>query len=54
MACKSCGLEGYDGYCPVCRGDEEAYMRELYPYFGEFYEGQARSYGIEDDTDKMD
>lgn len=33
-ACPGCGLPNYEGLCPVCRGDAEAYERELQPFFG--------------------
>jgi uncharacterized Zn finger protein (UPF0148 family) len=39
--CPHCGLPNYSGLCPVCRGDEQAYISELAPFFGEFYSGQS-------------
>jgi hypothetical protein len=32
-ACPGCGLPNYDGLCPRCRGDQDAYERELVPPF---------------------
>jgi hypothetical protein len=43
-SCPGCGLPNYEGLCPVCRGDEPAYMEELRPFFGEFYPGQDASF----------
>ena len=40
-SCRGCGLPNYSGLCPVCRGDEQAYIEELHPYFGDFYPGQT-------------
>lgn len=31
--CPGCGLPNYDGLCPHCRGDRDAYERELVPPF---------------------
>jgi hypothetical protein len=28
-SCPGCGLENYQGLCPVCRGDEDAALHEL-------------------------
>jgi hypothetical protein len=28
-ACPGCGLANYNGLCPWCRGDQDAYEREL-------------------------
>ena len=39
--CPGCGLPNYEGLCPVCRGDEQGYMDELHPHFGDFYRGQS-------------
>ena len=36
-SCKGCGLPNYQGLCPVCRGDKDAYDRELKFAFGEWY-----------------
>jgi hypothetical protein len=33
-SCPGCGLPNYSGLCPVCRGDESAYVEELQPFFG--------------------
>lgn len=33
-SCSGCGLPNYSGMCPVCRGDESAYVEELQPFFG--------------------
>ena len=44
--CPGCGLPNYAGLCPYCSGNEQAYMDELYPYFGEVYEGQAEKFGL--------
>lgn len=32
-ACPGCGLPNYEGLCPHCRGDADAYERELVPPF---------------------
>ena len=32
-SCPGCGLSNYEGMCPHCRGDQEAYERELVPPF---------------------
>jgi len=32
-SCSGCGLPNYSGLCPHCRGDAEAYERELVPPF---------------------
>lgn len=32
-SCPGCGLANYDGLCPHCRGDQDAYERELVPPF---------------------
>ena len=32
-ACPGCGLANYEGLCPHCRGDQDAYERELVPPF---------------------
>lgn len=32
-ACPGCGLPNYEGMCPHCRGDQDAYERELVPPF---------------------
>ena len=45
-SCPHCGLPNYAGLCPYCSGNEQAYMDELYPYFGEVYEGQAEKFGL--------
>lgn len=34
QSCPGCGLSNYSGLCPVCRGDESAYVEELQPHFG--------------------
>jgi hypothetical protein len=31
--CPGCGLPNYEGLCPYCRGDQDAYERELVPPF---------------------
>ncbi len=31
--CPECGLANYEGLCPHCRGDAEAYEHELVPPF---------------------
>lgn len=31
--CPGCGLPNYEGLCPHCRGDQDAYERELVPPF---------------------
>ena len=31
--CPGCGLPNYAGLCPHCRGDLDAYERELVPTF---------------------
>lgn len=31
--CPGCGLANYEGMCPHCRGDRDAYERELVPPF---------------------
>ena len=36
VGCPGCGLPNYEGMCPVCRGDDLAYMDELAPHFGEW------------------
>ena len=32
-SCRGCGLSNYQGFCPHCRGDQQAYERELVPPF---------------------
>lgn len=32
-SCPGCGLANYEGLCPHCRGDQDAYERELVPPF---------------------
>jgi len=32
-SCQGCGLPNYQGICPHCRGDRDAYERELVPPF---------------------
>lgn len=32
-SCPGCGLANYSGLCPHCRGDQDAYERELVPPF---------------------
>ncbi len=36
-SCRGCGLPNYQGLCPVCRGDKEAYDRELKFAFGDWF-----------------
>ena len=31
--CPGCGLPNYEGLCPHCRGDQDAYEEELVPPF---------------------
>ena len=31
-SCSGCGLPNYAGLCPHCRGDLDAYKRELAPF----------------------
>jgi hypothetical protein len=53
-SCPGCGLPNYEGLCPVCRGDEQAYMDELHFAFGDFYPGQSASFssGVRDDPEQ--
>lgn len=37
-ACRGCGLPNYEGVCPVCRGDHPAYVEELEPAFGSWFD----------------
>jgi hypothetical protein len=37
-ACRGCGLPNYQGLCPVCRADFLAYVEELEPHFGPWFE----------------
>ena len=46
--CPGCGLPNYSGLCPYCAGNEEAYVEELYQYFGEAYDGQAEKFGLQE------
>lgn len=32
-SCPGCGLANYEGMCPHCRGDQDAYEHELVPPF---------------------
>jgi hypothetical protein len=32
-SCPGCGLPNYEGLCPHCRGDQDAFERELVPPF---------------------
>jgi hypothetical protein len=32
-SCPGCGLANYEGLCPHCRGDQDAYKAELVPPF---------------------
>ena len=32
-SCPHCGLPNYEGLCPHCRGDQDAYEHELVPPF---------------------
>jgi hypothetical protein len=32
-SCPGCGLPNYEGLCPHCSGDQDAYERELVPPF---------------------
>jgi hypothetical protein len=32
-SCPGCGLDEYEGMCPHCSGDQDAYERELVPPF---------------------
>lgn len=32
-SCSGCGLPNYEGLCPHCSGDQDAYERELVPPF---------------------
>jgi hypothetical protein len=32
-SCPGCGLPNYEGLCPHCRADQDAYERELVPPF---------------------
>ena len=32
-SCPECGLANYEGLCPHCRGDQDAYEHELVPPF---------------------
>lgn len=38
-SCSGCGLPNYRGLCPHCRGDQDAYERELVPPFPTSREG---------------
>ena len=33
LYCPGCGLPNYQGLCPHCRGDQQAYEDELVPPF---------------------
>ena len=49
-SCPGCGLPNYEGFCPVCRGDEDATRREGLPYpWSE--DDDRRYYGDEDPDD---
>ena len=39
-SCGGCGLPNYQGLCPHCRGDQEAYENELAFAFGSSIEEQ--------------
>ena len=43
--CPGCGLANYCGMCPHCRGDQEAYERELVPPFPSSLPYEAESWG---------
>lgn len=40
-SCPGCGLPNYSGLCPVCRGDEAAYVEELQPFLGPWFPEEA-------------
>ena len=52
-SCPGCGLANYEGLCPHCRGDQDAYERELVPPFSSSrplgYEEAAETDGFEGD-----
>lgn len=50
-SCPGCGLPNYAGLCPHCRGDLDAYKRELEPPFPLFRDEEA---GECDDDDRSD
>lgn len=41
-SCPGCGLSNYEGLCPHCTGDAEAYERELVPPFLSIQEQEDR------------
>jgi hypothetical protein len=45
--CRGCGLPNYSGLCPVCRGDYDAYQRELEPHFGPWWDQSGATTGDE-------
>lgn len=40
-ACPGCGLPNYEGLCPHCRGDQDAYEAELVPPFESSLEAES-------------
>lgn len=41
-SCPGCGLPNYEGLCPHCRGDRDAYEQELVPPFPTSYPEQEQ------------
>lgn len=53
-ACPGCGLANYDGMCPHCRGDQDAYERELVPPFpSSLDESVDNDFDVWEDYDAM-
>ena len=50
-SCPGCGLANYEGMCPVCRGDPEAYEYELVPPFESLEEEEPGDKNIRQEPD---
>lgn len=44
-SCSGCGLPNYEGMCPHCRGDQDAYEHELVPPFESSVPWEESPYG---------
>lgn len=49
--CPGCGVPNYEGLCPHCRGDQDAYERELVPPFATSRPAIGDDPNMEDDPD---
>ena len=50
-SCSGCGWANYEGLCPHCRGDQDAYECELVPPFPSSRERSFEEIGCRDEYD---